>query len=96
MRGRAGTQCDGGLPRSLWLFLAAGKQNVDLEGIRMTVDAHALLIEHLARLSLPVEDGGGQQFSCRCYVRHGQLESPTHKTPESSLNGLRDPPVLCE
>jgi hypothetical protein len=62
----------------------------------MALDAHASLVEHLARLSLPVEDGGGQQFSCRCYVRHGQLESPTHKTPESSLNGLRDPPVLCK
>ena len=42
----------------------------------MAVDAHAVLVELLARLSLPVKDGGGQQFSCRCCVRHGQLESP--------------------
>ena len=40
------------------------------------IDAHAVLIEPLARLSLPAEKGGGQQFSCRCCVRHGQLESP--------------------
>jgi hypothetical protein len=65
-----------------------------LEETRLAVHAHALLIEHLARLSLPVDDGGGQQFSCWCCVRHGQLESPRHKTPESSLDGLRDPLVL--
>ena len=62
----------------------------------MAVDAHAVLIELLAGLSLPVEDGGGQQFSCRCCVRHGQLEFPRHKTPDSSLDGLRDPLVLWE
>ena len=44
----------------------------------------------------PSRTGEGQQFSCRCCVRHGQLEFPRHKTPDSSLNGLRDPPVLCE
>src|SRR5271157_4524899 len=78
------------------VFPTVGNQNADLEKTRMAVDAHAVRIELLARLFLPTEDGGGQQFSCRCCVRHGQLESPKAQDSRSSLDGLRDPLVLWE
>jgi len=78
----------------LSVFPSVGNQDADLEGTRMAVDAHAVLMERLARLSLPRADGGGQQFSCRCCVRHGQLESPWAQDSGSSLDGLRDLLVL--
>lgn len=73
--------------------------HTDLDEGRTAVDARAVLVELLARLSLPVEDGGGQQVSCRCWVRHGQLESPKHKTEKVASqakkpHGLRHPLVL--
>ena len=55
----------GGLALKLSVLPGVGNQNADLEETRVAVDAHAVLIEPLARLSLPIGDGGGQQFSCR-------------------------------
>ena len=69
------------LPLDLELFPTVGNQDADLEESRVAVDTNAILVELLARLSLPIGDGGGQQFSCRCCVRHGSLEFPRRKTP---------------
>ena len=77
----------GDLPFDLFQLPTTGDQQTDLEESRVAVDAHAVLIELLAPLSLPVENGGGQQFSCRCCVRHGQPESPRHKTPQVASMG---------
>ena len=47
--------------------VAFGNQDADLEESRVAVNTNAISVERKARLSLPIEDGGGQQLSCRCW-----------------------------
>jgi hypothetical protein len=82
------------LGRITSVFATVIYRNPDFERTWSVDDADAVPVKFSARLSLPVMDGGGQQFSCRCCARHGQLESPKAQDSTSSLNRLRDLLVL--